>query len=417
MYNDNEYAERRKEMKYPEYVDLVIERLESLGKEAFIVGGSVRDTVMSRVPNDYDVTTSALPEEILSCFSDMRTIPTGLKHGTVTVISGGYPIEVTTYRVDGEYHDGRHPDSVSFTDSITEDLSRRDFTVNAMAYSKKRGLVDPFGGREDLEKRVIKAVGDPRKRFSEDALRIMRAFRFSAQLDFSIDPKTLEGAYALASGLENIAAERIAAELLKLICAERPSYALLKMKEQRILSLVLRGYLPEDGEIIALDRICLSERAALGVLLRGCETEKRRTILHALKLPSKLISNTMTVAERLSSPIGGSDREARRFIGECGELAEDILMAADALSLTDGEFIRRVRENLEKRYCTTQKDLAVNGGDLVKLGIKGKAVGLTLEYLLDRVIEDPAKNDKEILLGLAGELAKDSEDKERTERI
>ena len=171
-------------MKYPRYVADVITRLEECGHEAYIVGGSVRDMLLSKAPNDYDVTTSARPTETLEIFKDMRTIPTGLKHGTVTVMSRGNPIEITTFRIDGEYLDSRRPESVSFTDDVTADLSRRDFTVNAMAYSEKRGLIDVFGGKNDLEKRIIRAVRDPKERFSEDALRIMRAFRFSSQLGF-----------------------------------------------------------------------------------------------------------------------------------------------------------------------------------------------------------------------------------------
>ena len=178
-------------IKIPEYAESVLERLEQNGEEAYIVGGSLRDSLLGKAASDYDVATSALPERTLEIFSDYRVIATGLKHGTVTVMSDGKPIEVTTFRVDGGYSDSRHPDSVSFTRSIEEDVSRRDFTVNAMAYSQRRGLVDLFGGRDDLAKGIIRAVGDPERRFDEDALRIMRAFRFSAQLDFEIEEKSL----------------------------------------------------------------------------------------------------------------------------------------------------------------------------------------------------------------------------------
>ena len=176
-------------MNIPEYVRVIIERLEAAGHEAYIVGGSLRDMLIGRAPSDFDVTTSALPEKTLALFSDMRAIPTGIEHGTITVLSDGFPIEVTTFRTDGEYLDSRHPESVSFTSDVCDDLSRRDFSMNAIAYNEKRGIVDPFCGREDINNKIIRAVGDPDTRMREDALRIMRALRFSAQLSFSIEEK------------------------------------------------------------------------------------------------------------------------------------------------------------------------------------------------------------------------------------
>ncbi|MBE6597578.1 MAG: polynucleotide adenylyltransferase [Ruminococcaceae bacterium] len=390
-------------MDYPSNVSFVIDRLEALGHEAFIVGGSVRDSVMGRIPNDYDVTTSALPEQILSSFSDMRTIPTGLKHGTVTVISGGEPIEVTTYRIDGDYLDSRHPSSVIFTDSITADLSRRDFTVNAMAYSKKRGLVDPFGGEADIARRLIRAVGEPKRRFSEDALRILRAFRFASQLDFSIDGETLLGARDEACGLSRIAAERKAVELLKLITAKNPSYALFEMKRLEIFPYIFGEYQPSDRVISALDRAELSARAALSLLLFECEESARGEILRSLKLPTKLFSGCETICRRLSQGLPSGESGARRLIGSCGELIQDLLSAARALSVLDPALESAVIENLRKGSCTTAAELSVRGYDIVKLGISGKAVGETIAYLLEAVIEDPSLNKKETLLSLAAE--------------
>ena len=395
-------------MKYPIYVKEVIERLEEDGYEAYIVGGSVRDLLLGKTPNDYDVTTSALPEQTLEVFSDMRTIPTGIKHGTVTVISHGEPIEVTTFRVDGEYLDCRRPESVSFTDKISADLSRRDFTVNAMAYSEKRGVIDLFGGAQDLKKGIIRAVGDPILRFSEDALRIMRAFRFSAQLGFEIEDKTLKAAATMKEGLSKISAERIASEFVSTICNNTANTVLQVMESTGVLELVTRGYLPSETTREALVRTSPSPHIRLGVFLSELDEEKGRAILNALKLSNKLSSHSMHIASSCKSKLHGSPSDARRFIGKNGALTLDVLDAARALGNLDDNFEREVRLALEAKACATSSELALNGGDLVKLGAKGKQVGRLLELLLEAVIEDPTLNEKEKLLTLAiRELKKD----------
>ena len=206
----------------PPKVDRILKTLEKAGFEAYAVGGCVRDRVLSDTPDDWDITTSAKPKQVKSLFH--RTIDTGLQHGTVTVLLDKEGFEVTTYRVDGVYEDGRHPKDVTFTASLEEDLKRRDFTINAMAYNPKQGLVDPFGGLGDLEKKVIRCVGDPKERFSEDALRILRAVRFSAKLGFSIDPATENALSLLAPNLEKVSAERIQVELVKLLISDHPDY-------------------------------------------------------------------------------------------------------------------------------------------------------------------------------------------------
>lgn len=392
-------------MQYPKYVAEVIERLEKNGFEAYIVGGSVRDTLMNRAPNDYDVATSALPDEILNIFDDMKTIPTGIKHGTVTVISEGNPIEITTFRIDGEYKDSRRPESVSFTARIEEDLSRRDFTVNAMAYSKKRGLVDPFSGKEDISKRTIRAVGDPEKRFSEDALRIMRAFRFSAQLGFDIDSDTLSAAAVSRDELSQIARERISAEFLKLISSEYAETTLKIMRNAGFMSFVFKEYLPSNELIsAACANAPCSERIRLALLLSQATDEQKESILGDLRLSTKLSSNILSISKKCASHLCGDDASARRFIGGCGELLDDVLSAAAALGNLDKEFEKRIRDNLAKKICTKTSELEVNGSDLVRLGISGHAVGETLGKLLDRVLADPSVNNKKILLQIAAEL-------------
>ena len=204
----------------PDGVERIIQKLNHQGYEAFAVGGCIRDTLLGREPKDWDITTSASPWQVKELFG--RTIDTGIQHGTVTVMDGRTGYEVTTYRVDGEYEDGRHPKSVKFTSSLKEDLKRRDFTVNAMAYSHKRGLVDEFGGLKDLKSQVIRCVGKPEERFGEDALRMLRAIRFSAQLDFSIDPGTWAAVKAVAPNLKKVSKERIQAELTSLLLSPHP---------------------------------------------------------------------------------------------------------------------------------------------------------------------------------------------------
>ena len=398
---------RRKKVQYPVYAEKVINRLEERGYEAYIVGGSVRDLLLGKEPHDYDVTTSALPEQTLNVFSDFRTIPTGLAHGTVTVISDGEPIEVTTFRVDGEYLDCRRPESVNFTDDITADLSRRDFTVNAMAYSKKRGIVDAFGGRDDLSRRVIRAVGEPRLRFSEDALRIMRAFRFSAQLDFSIDEATLSAAYDMKAGLSKIATERIASEFIRTVCSPSPEDALRLMSEGGIFEYITGDYTPTAELINALGRSKPLSHVRLGILLSPLKKEGAREVLSALKLSNKLISEASRIAAALSEgQLEGSPADARRFIGSLGTLTEDALDAARVIGILDPDFEASVRRSIEKKECSTGSELAINGGDLVKLGAKGREVGEILAYLLERVIEDPSRNEREILCDIASDKLK-----------
>jgi len=222
-----------------------LERLERAGHAAYLVGGCVRDSLLGRVPGDWDITSSALPEQTEAVFAGERIIETGLKHGTVTVLLGGLPLEITTFRRESGYADHRHPDTVAFTPSLEEDLARRDFTINAMAWSPARGLTDPFGGRADLEKRIIRCVGDPKQRFNEDALRILRALRFAAQLDFAIDPATAAAALALRQSLELVSRERLAAELTKLLCG--PAVRRIVTEYWPILALPLPELAPMAG--------------------------------------------------------------------------------------------------------------------------------------------------------------------------
>ena len=236
-------------IRLPIYVQTALQKLNTAGHKAYIVGGCVRDSLIGRTPNDWDITTDALPEQIIAIFANDRVIPTGIQHGTVTVLLDGQPLEITTYRIDGKYSDNRRPDSVSFTQSLQEDLLRRDFTINAMAYHPKIGIVDCYSGLADLSSQRLVCVGDPEKRFAEDALRILRALRFSAQFGFSIEKMTAKAIHRLAPLLRGISAERIQAELSKMLCGEHVRSVMLNYSD--VLSVIL----PEITPMIGLEQI------------------------------------------------------------------------------------------------------------------------------------------------------------------
>ena len=390
------------EIKIPEYAEQLVERLEANGKEAYIVGGSLRDTLLGKSPSDYDMTTSALPTEMLEIFADYRVIETGLKHGTLTVISQGRPVEITTFRIDGGYTDSRHPDSVSFTRSLSKDLERRDFTVNAMAYNRSVGLVDIFGGESDLERKIIRAVGEPRRRFEEDALRIMRAFRFSAQLGFEIEKDTLACAIECRERLSNIAIERIFSELLRLLLSPYPQTPLMLMKQGGILKYMLGEYLPSDRLISLVSSAPLSDTARLGLLLCEAEPEAQSEILAALKCSNRQRSGALAVAR------GGCESPAReadvsRFISKYGENSEDALRVSVLLGNSREEVLALARTNSAPRSI---KELAVDGADLALLGFEGREIGKMLARLLDLSLDNPSINSKEELLRIAREYKK-----------
>lgn len=390
-------------MVYPEYIDSIINRLEAHGERAYVVGGSLRDMLLGIPPHDYDLATSALPEKTVAFFSDMRVIETGLKHGTVTVIADGYPVEITTFRVDGEYTDSRHPDTVCFTDDITLDLSRRDFTVNAMAYNARTGLIDPFGGREDIERKILRAVGDPQKRFTEDALRIMRAFRFSAQLGFEIDEKTLEGAVAVSDGLAHIARERTAGEFLRLITSPQPEEALLLMKKNGLLPYVLGEYLPSDGIISVLHKMPPTDTARLGLLLSETDADTARRILGSLRLSNR--QKTGALATRRGAEYSVTDEtDARRLIAVTGIYAPDAALVSELVDISPvGAYKLTVRQ--QDTPCNI-RDLKINGKDISNMGGSGKEIGNTLSELLRRVIDDPTINERDTLIALARQIIK-----------
>lgn len=378
----------------PPYLERVMTRLTDAGHAAFAVGGAVRDCLLGREPHDYDLTTSATPDEMAAVFSDMRTIPTGIAHGTLTVLSDGNPIEITTFRVDGGYSDGRHPDAVSFSRRLDDDLSRRDFTVNALAWSRETGIVDLFGGIADLRAGVIRAVGEPTLRFTEDALRILRAFRFAARLGFSIENETLCAAVRLKDRLSLISAERIASELCGLLCAPHPAPALTQMKDAGILSLVLGVEIPNEN-ISLISRLPDTARleVRLGALLRG--TAEPQKTLKGLKLSNKIISDATEIATA-QLPAKHTDRALRRFASRYATAREILLLCEDESALAHFDSVMAQSPPL------SISQLAVGGRELSDAGIaQSKELGEILAVLLDTVIDDPCKNTADALLATA----------------
>ncbi len=389
----------------PETVQKIISILESHGFEAYTVGGSVRDSLLGRTPKDWDLTTNAKPEEIKSLFR--RTIDTGIEHGTVTVRMGGESYEVTTYRLDGKYLDGRHPEEVTFTADLKEDLRRRDFTINAMAYNDRAGLVDLFGGQEDLKAGLIRAVGEPMERFTEDALRILRAVRFSARFGFEIEEKTAFAAKALSGRLSLISVERIREELMKTLESNHPDYV-AKLAEFGALDLFYDEYAAKQDEINAL----LLKLPAEGVLrLTAFLGKSGKDLVHSYTVAERVLNylkfdndtkNSVLHVIRFSGVTLSTDRKLlRRFLNACGkENYENVLLFLEKSGDLDLTPVREViRDILDAGECTTLKELAVSGKDLIGLGMMpGKKMGEVLMELLREVLEDPEKNTREYLL-------------------
>lgn len=408
----------------PQEVEWIIGKIREHGFEAFAVGGCVRDTLLSRTPGDWDITTSAEPEEIKRIFP--RTVDTGLQHGTVTVIKNRKGYEVTTYRIDGEYHDGRHPDSVEFTKNLTEDLKRRDFTINAMAYSHETGIVDVFGGMDDLKAGIIRCVGSPTERFSEDALRILRAIRFSGQLNFEIEEETLNAVGALAPNLLKVSRERIQTELTKLLLSDHPERLILtenlgisRYVADGLHEILTEGERPEEKSagLSAYPR-CLMGISSLpeeksmrwAGFLRFTSPDTVRRFLKGLKLDNETIGNAKTMAEGFQTPLPEEKTAIRRMASRMTEYQFEGVLSLKAMEealpgfpgpKTAAGLSALWQEILASGDCLRMKDMAVNGGDLIAAGMKpGKEMGSTLEYLFGLVLEHPEYNQKEFLLDL-----------------
>ena len=415
----------------PYEAEWIIDNIRSHGYEAFIVGGCVRDAVLGRIPGDWDITTSAKPEQVKEIFG--KTVDTGLKHGTVTIIKHGNGYEVTTYRIDGEYLDGRHPETVEFTPDLKEDLKRRDFTINAMAYSHETGIVDEFEGMEDLKRRVIRCVGCAKDRFTEDALRILRAVRFAAQLDFVIEDETYKAIAEIAPNLIHVSKERIQVELTKLLLSDHPE-KIWMVDATGIAEYVTAGFpevferelerenargtgeeipgtcgLSADGDSRNVLKECWAGIAALPAdkshrwagFLRHMTPEQAVKILRGLKLDNDTIGNVKNMITAFQAPLAADKIEIRKLLSRVTEYQ---FLGAMQLKKLDGdgtvpEILGLFEEIKEAGDCVSLKQLAVNGGDLLAKGLeKGKQIGDGLMYLLNLVLEKPELNKKDILL-------------------
>ncbi len=436
----------------PEKVSYIIDTFMQAGYEAYAVGGCVRDSILGREPGDWDITTSATPMEMKALFP--RTIDTGIAHGTVTVMLGREGFEVTTYRIDGKYEDARHPKEVTFTPNLLEDLKRRDFTINAMAYNDKNGLVDAFDGIGDLNRKVIRCVGDAEKRFTEDALRMMRAVRFAAQLGFSIDPDTKQAICTLSPSLAYISAERIQTELVKLLVSAHPE-EMRTLYETGLTKIMLPEfdmmmrteqnnphhiYTVGEHTIAALLHVENDKVLRLTMLLHDvakpvCQTtgedgfhhfydHQRRGSEMAEEILQRLKFDNATT-ERVCRLIGGHDdnppiteRSVRRAVVRLGRkaypdifavkradvLAQSTYKQAEKLQYID-EYEACYNRIIEKEQCLSLKDLAVKGSDLIAEGMKpGPRLGQVLQNLFELVLEEPEKNTKEYLLKKSREM-------------
>lgn len=375
------------QIKLDKNTEYLISKLVSAGFSAHAVGGAVRDSLLGREVSDFDIASSALPEETKKVFSSQSVIETGIKHGTVTVVLDHKPYEITTYRVESQYSDSRHPDSVSFVRCLNEDLARRDFTVNALAFSPQDGLIDLFGGAEDIKNRIIRAVGDPAKRFSEDALRILRAIRFASVLGFSIEENTSNALLALSETLSSVSPERILTELKKTLCGENAQAVVnnyLPVLEQVLTvsgSPKSLSLLPPD---FAMRLTCLCGKGVIESLSRlRADNETKR--ICKLLVESKPIPSTLPAL--------------KQYISSLGE--ENSLLVASyrrALFCEDNE--KQTEKLLSSGECLFLKDLAVKGFDLISLGIKGKDIGKVLNALLNSVLLGEVENEKEKLIEL-----------------
>lgn len=435
----------------PKKVLLIIENLQFHGYEAYAVGGCVRDSILARCPEDWDITTSAKPQEIKRLFR--RTVDTGIEHGTVTVLIGKDSFEVTTYRVDGVYEDGRHPKEVRFTSRLEEDLQRRDFTINAMAYNDEVRLVDVFGGMQDLNHHLIRCVGDPEERFSEDALRILRAVRFSAQLNFPIEPNTAEAVRKLAPTLEKISAERIQAELVKLLVSPHPE-RIRDAYELGITKVILpewdamagveqntphHKYDVAEHTIRALKYVKRDKILRLTMLFHDMGKPAMRTtdengrdhfkghalvseeiarrVMRRLKFDNDTVKKVTRLVCYHDYRVEPTERNVRRAMNRIGvDLFPYYLAVRMADAKAQSPYMRREKienivamrelyqEVLRKEECVTLRQLAVSGRDLMDMGMKpGRELGSMLAELLEYVIDDPERNRKEILCGYVRE--------------
>lgn len=387
----------------PKYVVFILERLEARGFAAFLVGGCVRDFVMGRHPSDWDVCTDALPEEVMSVFPHSR--PTGIKHGTVTVMVHGSAVEVTTFRSDGVYLDHRRPESVRYLGDIRGDLERRDFTINALAMPLSCEIFDPFGGREDIGRRLIRCVGDPDRRFCEDALRMFRALRFSAVLSFEIEPATLFSIRKNAALSASLAPERIYAELNKMLLSASPE----RISDVFALGL-MGGILGDAAPVPRLEALKELPRkrgqrwaAFCALLLRDGTIADPGEFLRTLRAEKETV-RLCSAACALVRPKAPADALGWKKLLSRNGTETAVCAAAAAEALYGGGSLMLLRSVLLSGECFSLAEMALSGEELLVLGFRGPEIGKALYALLDHVLERPSENDRELLLALARDI-------------
>lgn len=440
----------------PKGAAAIIDTLQSNGFDAYLVGGCVRDSILKRPVHDWDITTSATPDEMKKVFFDTKIIETGIKHGTLTILSIDGFYECTTYRIDGMYSDGRHPDAVRLTKSLAEDLKRRDFTINAMAYNDKEGFIDLFGGRLDLMDHVIRCVGNPEDRFKEDALRIMRALRFAAQLDFNLEMKTKITAFQMSDTLTKVSAERINSEFCKMLTQTMGSQVINNCRK------IIAVFIPEIRDMFGFEQnnpyhmfdvwdhtIEVLVRANLfmdpnGLVLAlaaffhdigkphsyqdnpdgirhfyghaAKSAEMADSIMRRMRFSNNVREAVVTLVKYHDADIKPEAKYIKRWLNKLG--SEHLLRCLIMLKYSDisgqavknierlrevGELFTVLGDVIEQQACFSLKDLAVNGGDLIAAGMKpGKEIGATLNQMLELVLNDECANDKDALLKAVG---------------
>lgn len=398
----------------PKQVEGILAELREHGYEAFAVGGCVRDALLHREPGDWDITTSARPDQVKQVFG--KTIDTGLQHGTVTVMREHVGYEITTYRIDGEYEDGRHPKEVAFTSDLKEDLRRRDFTINAMAYSGETGIVDIFGGIRDLEKGIVRCVGDPMERFTEDALRILRAIRFSAQLGFEIEDNTYRALSVIAPNLAHVSKERIQVELTKTLLSEHPERIYLVDETgmspyvSDTFGALFEGTGKEKGISACMRASRLPARKALrwAAFLAYAGEENTVRILKELKMDNDTINRAETLVKWFAADLSTEEAKLRAVMSSMeDDLFDDLLLLREFLLPEEKAVTAKLRETAGiirgRGDCIRMKDMAVSGKDLIAAGIKpGPEMGGILNGLFTHVLKHPEDNEKGYLLHMAG---------------
>ncbi len=433
-------------------VKKVFKQLESCGFCGYLVGGCVRDFLLDIPPTDFDMTSDATPEEVMACFAGQRILETGLSHGTVTLILEGMAIEITTHRIEGDYSDSRRPDAVAFTRNLVDDLARRDFTINAMAYHPEKGLIDPFGGAADLKKKIIRGVGDPQQRMAEDALRMLRGLRFAAVLGFTLEPETRRAIRQNCGQLRNISAERIAAELNKLICGKNARAVILA--ETAVLGVVIPELLPAENfdqmnphhcydvlthTAVAMETLPPLPRLRWAMLFHDLgkpltftrdaagvghfkghskiSEAMARERLTALRLSKSSVDQVCLLVKYHDTLIDVDKKSVKRWLNRLSEpLFRELLAIKRGDNLAQAPQYRDRLESLEKlealldqvlveKPCFSMKDLAVNGDDLIAMGItNGLEIGRILKLLLEGVIDEVYQNEKEVLIEKAKEI-------------